>query len=369
MNKKTFTFFPEDPAQTVRIKRFLMALGSYAMWVVLCTVCILQGFTRFTLKDLYALSAVVMLFNAGIYLLLRTGWNKRFKDPSLTMFQMILATMWIMVCLYGAGEIRSSMLMLYFVVFVFGVFRLRFLQFLVVSVFAIANYAVVVYLVYRFHPGEVNLKVELINIMLLATVLPWFSLLGSYITNLRTTIAKALETIEKLAVTDELTGVYNRRRLLEILKEQKAFCDRGNKVFSLCIIDLDHFKSVNDNFGHETGDIVLRGVAQTLKQNIRDFDIIARYGGEEFMLVLCSTNGAEALTFAERVREIAENMRFENHDHVRITLSVGVAEYRPTESFQATINRADKALYRVKENGRNRVEFERYAESKQMYLF
>lgn len=363
------TFYPDDPDQVLRIKRFLIAVGSYAMWAVLCAVCIVQGFTRFDLYDLLYLAMGVMIVNIGIYFVFRTGWNKRFKDPSLTMLQMIIGTVWIMVCLYGAREVRSSMLMLYFVVLVFGVFRLRFRQFLVISCFALVNYSIVVYMVYKFHPEEIRLKIELINILFLATVLPWFSLVGSYITNLRTTIAKALETIEKLAVTDELTQVYNRRRLLEILKEQKAFCDRGNKLFSICILDLDHFKAVNDSFGHETGDIVLRNVASTLKHNIRDFDIIARYGGEEFMLVLCGTNGVEAMTFAERVREIAESIRFENMKDFYITISIGVAEYKPQESFQNTINRADKALYRAKESGRNRVEFERYTESKQLYLF
>jgi diguanylate cyclase (GGDEF)-like protein len=368
-NKPLFTFFPDDPDQTLRIKRFLMAVGSYAMWAVLCTFSIFQGFSRYTMTELAYLVIAVTVFNLSVYAVFRTGLNKKFKDPSLTMPQMIAATIWIMVCLYGAGEIRNSMLMLYFVVLVFGVFRLRFLQFLFIAVFALANYALVIYLLYKNHPAEVRLKVELTNILFLATVLPWFSLVGSYITKLRTTVAKALETIEKLAVTDELTQVYNRRRLLEILKEQKAFCDRGNKMFSICIFDLDHFKNVNDTYGHEAGDNVLKKVAATIKHNIRDFDIIARYGGEEFMLVLCGTNGVEALAFAERVREIAEDIRFDGLKNFHITVSIGVSEYRPQESFQNTINRADKALYRAKENGRNRVEFERYTESKQLYLF
>lgn len=366
---KRVAFFPEDPAQTLRIKRFLMAVGSYAMWAVLCTVCILQGFTRFDMTDLYYLIVAVILTNASIYFIIRTGLNKRFKDPSLTLLQMVTATFWIMICLYGAGEIRSSMLMLYFVVLIFGVFRLRIRQFMFISFFALVNYSVVVYMNYTFHPEEIKLKVELTNILFLATVLPWFSLVGSYITNLRTTIAKALETIEKLAVTDELTEVYNRRRLLEILKEQKAFCDRGNKTFSICILDLDHFKQVNDSFGHETGDIVLKTVAGMIKHNIRDFDTIARYGGEEFMLVLCGTTEDEAMAFAERVREIVESIRFDNLNDFCITISIGVSEYRPQESFQNTINRADKALYRAKELGRNRVVLERFTESRQLYLF
>ncbi len=367
--RRKFTFFPGDSVQSLRIKRFLMAFGSYIMWIILCAICIRQGFTRYSLHHLVGVSLAIILVNLFIYGVFRSGLNKRFSDPSLTMVQMVLGTIWIMICLYGAGEIRSSMMMIFFVVFIFGVFRLRFLQFLFLSLFALASYSIVVYLLCRFHPDEVNVKVELINILLLATVLPWFSLVGSYITKLRATIAKALETIEKLAVTDELTQVFNRRRLLEILKDQKALCDRGNKNFSICIFDLDHFKFVNDSFGHEAGDIVLKTVAEKIRSNIRDVDSIARYGGEEFMLVLGGTKEVDAMMFAERVREIAENIRFDHMGDFRVTVTIGVAEYVPQEDVQATINRADKALYRGKSMGRNCVVFERKSESKQLYLF
>jgi diguanylate cyclase (GGDEF)-like protein len=339
------------------------------MCLILCAICVKEGVTRYKLHDLGYLAIANVSVNTLIYGVFRAGINKKFKDPSLTLFQMTLGMIWIMFCLYGAGEIRSSMLMIFFVVFIFGVFRLRFLQFLFLSVFTLMSYAVVLFLLVRNHPEEVNLKIEVINILFVATILPWFSMVGGYITKLRATISKALETIEKLAVIDELTRVYNRRRLLEILKEQKSVCDRGSRTFSICILDIDHFKVVNDTYGHETGDNVLKKVAETIKANIRDIDSIARYGGEEFMLVLPGTLEAEAVMLAERVRETSEKIRFENMEGFGITVTIGVSEYIQAESFQETINRADKALYRGKEKGRNRVEFERKFESKQMYLF
>lgn len=364
-----FGFFPEEHEQKLRIKRFLMAFGSYVMWLCLCAICVKQGLSRYTTPQLFVVSVLIMLMHLTIYFIFRTGLNKRFKDPSLTMFQMMMATVWIMACLYGAIEIRGSMLMLYFVVYIFGVFRLRFIQFLILSLFALINYSFVVYFLLKFHPNEVNLKVELINILFLATVLPWFSLIGSYITNLRLKITKAFERIEQLAVTDELTQVFNRRRLLEILKEQKALCDRSDHCFCICIFDLDHFKSVNDNYGHEAGDIVLKTVSTVIDENIRDIDCLARYGGEEFMLVLTHTQIREAMVFAERVRELTEDIRFEGMDDLSITISMGVTEYTHSESVQTMINRADTSLYQAKSNGRNRVELGEKVESKQMYLF
>lgn len=367
--RQPWSFMPQDAEQALIIKRFMMAVGSYLMWVVLVCICVIQGFTRFSYREVLVFSLAVILINAGFYAVIRSGLNKRFKDPSLTMAQMVLATFCIMVCLYNAGEIRSSMLLLYFVVFVFGVFRLRVRQFLVLSLFALSNYALVAYLLYRFHPQEIDVRLELINLLFLATVLPWFSLVGGYITKLRSTLARALDTIETLAVTDELTQVYNRRRLLEILKDQKSKCDRGSKPFSIGIFDLDHFKKVNDSFGHETGDIVLKSLAGAIRRNIRDIDCIARYGGEEFVLVLGSTDKAEAILLAERIREMVEMLRYEGLGDLSVTISMGLAVYLPQEDFQQTLNRADTALYRAKANGRNRVEFEPKAESRQLYLF
>lgn len=353
-------FFPKDDYhQTLRIKRFLMAAGSYFMWLCLLFLFIHQGITRVPLRVFYASVAIIILINTGFYFLYRTGLNKRFKDPSLTLEQMVIATVWCMVIVYYADEARSLMLLLYLVVFVFGLFRLRVKQFLFLSVFAVVNYTAVIFLLYKTHPEFINPKIDLMNIAVLATVLPWFSLVGGYIANLRKKISKALSTIERLAITDDLTQVYNRRQMFTILEHQKALGDRGVHQFSICIFDLDDFKSVNDTYGHEKGDIVLKTIAQAVQQNLRDIDQIARYGGEEFILILPDSDVRLAMICAQRVQEMAKKIRFDKMpEDFRVTISVGVTEYKISESIQDAINRADTALYRAKNNGRDRVEYE-----------
>jgi len=355
-----FGFFPKDDHnQTLRIKRFLMAFGSYVMWSTFAVFLHFQDQTRMTLNVLVISFLGILAVNILLYAMIRTGLNKRFKDPSLTLLQMVIATFWAMVVVYYADSFRSVALLLYLVVFMFGVFRLKVWQFLFLSAFAVVSYAAVILLLYKIHPESINTKIDVLNIVVLAVVLPWFSLVGGYINNLRTQVSKALSTIEQLAIIDDLTQVFNRRQMYKILNDQKALGDRGIHPFSICIFDLDNFKIVNDTFGHSAGDIVLKTVAQEAQKNLRNIDHIARYGGEEFILILTNMETREAMICSERIREMVKELVFENMtEKFRITISVGVTEYQSGEFIQDAINRADKALYRAKANGRDRVEYE-----------
>lgn len=336
-----------------------MAAGSYAMWIGLFFFCSKQGLTRASSTVIVNSICIMVIFNVVLYFVYRSGFNKRFNDPSLTMLQMIVATLWSMVSIYYTYEARSLMLLLYLVVFVFGLFRLRVSQFLFLSVFAVVSYMAVILLLYNTQPEFINPQIDLMNIVVLATVLPWFSLVGGYITNLRKEISKAFSTIERLAITDELTQVYNRRQMFTILENQKALVERGAHRFSICIFDLDDFKNVNDTYGHEKGDIVLSTVGRSVKENLRDIDQVARYGGEEFLLILPDSDIKLAMICAERIQEIIKKIRYDKlPDDFRITISAGVTEYKRTELIQDTMNRADVALYRAKTKGRDRVEYE-----------
>jgi len=164
------------------------------------------------------------------------------------------------------------------------------------------------------------------------------------------------------ATIDELTGLHNRRWMHDIVERQIKRCQRNGEPLSLMMIDIDHFKSVNDNFGHLVGDQVLRSVAWTLMNNVRPTDLLARYGGEEFMAVLPGTELAGACTAAESLCAAvcqAIDVAGEGEALPRTTVSIGVAQMQPDQSFDELVASADRALYRAKNNGRNRVEAER----------
>jgi diguanylate cyclase (GGDEF)-like protein len=199
--------------------------------------------------------------------------------------------------------------------------------------------------------------------VVLATVLSWFAAIGSYINHIRKKLAvanielsRANERIEQYAIHDELTGVYNRRQLLRIIHREKSLADRGEQSFSLCIFDLDDFKRVNDTYGHLAGDMVLRNLIRTIRENVREQDYVARYGGEEFVVILAYPDLKEALVCAERIKDLASELSYPGlPEDFRITISMGITRYVPVESIDALISRADTALYQAKTSGKNKI--------------
>ena len=166
------------------------------------------------------------------------------------------------------------------------------------------------------------------------------------------------EELERLANIDSLTGLVNRGAILRKLGEQTKYANRYREEFSLDMLDIDHFKKVNDQYGHLTGDDVLEQVAILVRQDIREADTAGRYGGEEFIIILPRTDLSSALNVAERVRKTIEasEMKDSKGNVFGITVSQGISIYQPGEDEYSLISRADNALYKAKENGRNRVE-------------
>jgi len=165
------------------------------------------------------------------------------------------------------------------------------------------------------------------------------------------------EQVQELSIIDGLTGVYLRRYLMERLEEEVDRAERLGLTFSLCMIDVDHFKGCNDKYGHLVGDAVLRRIAETLKISVREVDMIARYGGEEFCIVFPETTKELALTIAERLRKAIGAKKIKVFDEkVKMTVSLGISTFpEDAADVAALIERADTALYRAKRGGRNKV--------------
>lgn len=169
-------------------------------------------------------------------------------------------------------------------------------------------------------------------------------------------LKQVLEQLELTAKTDMLTGLYNRRHMVDEVKKEVAKCSRHNKSFSLIMADIDFFKNVNDSYGHNCGDYVLKLVSETLQSSIRKMDTVARWGGEEFLILLPETGGEGAELLAERIRSnIAGQAVHYNSAIFNITITLGVAVLSSNEEVDEVIKRADKALYNGKEKGRNCV--------------
>jgi diguanylate cyclase (GGDEF)-like protein/hemerythrin-like metal-binding protein/PAS domain S-box-containing protein len=168
-------------------------------------------------------------------------------------------------------------------------------------------------------------------------------------------LQRAFQDLEKLAATDKLTGMWNRRHFEHAAGVEIARCRRYSQIVSLVLLDVDRFKLVNDQFGHDAGDRVLVALAQAIGLSLRGSDSAARWGGEEFVVLLPSVAAAGALRAADRLRERVEQIELPGPPG-SVRVSAGVAQLGPTEDLDQWFKRADQALYRAKENGRNRVE-------------
>ena len=157
-----------------------------------------------------------------------------------------------------------------------------------------------------------------------------------------------------MSITDRLTGLYNRHKLDAVLNAELARCQRYDGVFSLILLDVDHFKLVNDQFGHPVGDQVLLAIASLLQENKRNADTLGRWGGEEFMLICPDTPSDGALQFAEKLRLAVA--AYGDPAVGQVTASFGVATFRSGDSVKEIVSRTDQALYCSKHKGRNRVE-------------
>jgi diguanylate cyclase (GGDEF)-like protein len=168
--------------------------------------------------------------------------------------------------------------------------------------------------------------------------------------------AAAFDDVERQATTDGLTGMWNRRTLDRRLAEAVARVRRSGQPLCVLLTDVDHFKSVNDTWGHATGDEVLKGVARTLATCARTTDVVGRLGGEEFVVVCEGTDLPGALVLAERMRSAIKGLRFETaRGPLSVTSSFGVALLTVDEDGHAALERADQQLYRAKQQGRDRV--------------
>ena len=171
-------------------------------------------------------------------------------------------------------------------------------------------------------------------------------------------LRQSKDQLQKMALTDPLTGLGNRATFDMSLKQAAARTMRSATPFSLLLIDLDHFKIINDRFGHQAGDNILRHVAEAIRASARDADVCCRYGGEEFAVILPDTKAQNAQVLAERIhRQIARASR-KLHHHRPVTVSIGIssANQKSASNLKQIVEEADRALYLAKENGRNRTE-------------
>lgn len=355
----------KQPDQRLRIKRHL--LGVFSSLVMLGVMVLLYANGHLEWSVLVRTGLAILGMCAFFFTVFRTGVNQLARDPSLTIAQILSSIVVVLYVMYYTSSAARDVLSLSFILSVFfGVFRLGVGQFVILALVTSTGYLLVISLLLRNRPQAVDLDLELVRVAATATVLFWFSAVGAYVSRLRqhladsrTGLAEALKAVRAQADTDELTGTRSRRSLVEVMQRERANAIRTGTTFCICIADIDDFKRINDDFGHQAGDEVLRRIARSAEQGLRITDYFGRYGGDEWLFILIASRLDGARIRAEQIRSRIEALRFPDVDPaIRATLSVGITEYHADEDVSDTLRRADRALYDAKEAGKNRVVFE-----------
>lgn len=350
-----------DPMQRARLAQaatalMVLAVGvlgmHYFVWVGLA-----QAWPVF-LWSLAALAGMVVFF-----LLIRSGWSRRFRDPSLTMVQMLyaLACGAVGYALLGAG--RGAVFPVVMVVLMLGMFVVSPAQMRAVSAFAVVLFGATMAVMATQRPQAYPWAVELGHFLLVAIMVPAVSVLAGRLSHLRqrsrlqrAELAQALARLREHTTRDELTGLINRRHMQTVMAQEHQRCIRSGQSFCLAVLDVDRFKPVNEAHGYAVGDAVLRAVSQEALRHVRVSDVLARWGGEEFLLMLSDTRAALARGGLERLHQKVAALRILNGQAaVSVTLSGGLAEHRPGESVAQTLERAEQALKDAKAQGHSRV--------------
>jgi len=348
----------DSPKQRLRLRRFLFASAFSVLYLVVLGVFYTQGMIdRKTLAQAFGLVALLIVGFSAVF---RSGLNLRFPDPSLTGGQLLTSVFTMLYVVYRAPDTRLAFASFFFVALMFGMLRHTARKLAVLGGVSLLAFALVIGLRYFNHHDAEIVRLDLLQLVVIASTLPWFLFIGSHVKRLQrglNEVSVRLEDIEERARRDDLTGFYNRRTLLVAMEEAKQRADAVREPLSLCVIDLDLFKRYNDEFDHLTGDQVLRAFARSVQEGLRSTDVFGRYGGEEFVQICRHTTLAGAIADAERLRARIGALDVPLPRSIgKLTVSIGVAQYQPGEPIMQTFARADAALYRAKRLGRNRVE-------------
>lgn len=356
----------DDRKQQLRVIRTLQAAGGALIQSIVAVILFFVESFRLSGSDFLILMGSLWIVHIIFFTLMRSGFNQRFSDPSMTYTQVISAIVSNLLILFFMVKFRFLMLPFLFLTLIFGAFKMTMRQYISIAVFIVIGYLTVMGLIYFCYPETIRLKDEIAGGFVFTLTIVAFSLIGNEISLLRlklsqrnSDLAAAIQKVEQMASTDELTGLINRREMMFLLNRQKAQADRGKTCFSVCFFDIDHFKLVNDTFGHNIGDIVLKRFAAEILMVIRDADLFARFGGEEFLLLVTDNDINGAMTAAERIRKAVEGIDLSDvASDLSVTLSAGIAQFQAKEDIRSLLARADKALYLAKNSGRNCIKLE-----------
>jgi diguanylate cyclase (GGDEF)-like protein len=298
------------------------------------------------------------------YGLVRSGFNhRRLNHTAVTQAQCLFGVLCATTAYSVHGPTRGAVLVIVLVILVFGMFALRPIEARRIGLFSLAMLGIVMAWGSWVGVAGRDYSVELVHFLFASVGVVTVLVLSERLGTMRVTLVAQkhqledlLERLQELATRDELTGLFNRRHMMTRLDDELSRLDRHHGALAVVLLDIDHFKQVNDRHGHRVGDAVLRAFAKLAGEALRQTDIVARWGGEEFLLLLPMTPDAVAVSAIDRIRVALRDQPVSvAQPRLRVTFSAGLAMARPGDSIENLVERADHAMYRAKQGGRDRT--------------
>ncbi len=354
----------DEQRQALRLRRSLIGMIGSLAFVVLAWSAREFGLVAVGGGTFWLLFAPWLLGYAGFVGLILSGRNLRLNDPSCTGPQVLWSALGPVLLYPLAPELAALCFLALVSAGLFGAFRLDPNRYMALN-FAIVLAAGAGFVFnLLFWPGIGDTMAATLAFAAFLVAMAVVTAAGLELNSFRRVLMdrneqllQAFGRLRDMSIRDELTGIHNRRFLMDVLQQQRAQHDRREEhVFSVAFVDLDHFKRVNDVFGHSKGDLVLKRFAEIAAKAVREVDYVARFGGEEFVLVLVGTPKENAVLVAERIRrQMAALAISDELPDFRISASFGISQHMSGEPIEETLARADAALYDAKHTGRNRV--------------
>ncbi len=350
--------------QQLRVHRACVLGAGLSVYMLVCAIATVLGYIDLSIAQFTILIAIGVVGFVAFLTMIYLELNLSLNDPDLSLIQMIWAIVLVVGCAWFATELKPLFILTGLSLVLIGTSRLEGRNLWIFVLFGISLYLSLLAIEYFRHTRQILWLSEIITCTAYSLIIalgPMLfrlekSVLQDELEDQNQQLTEAFNQINRLAIKDELTGSCNRRHLGNVLAQQKAMADRRDYVFSICILDLDHFRNVNDFFGHHTGDMVLKDFARIAESIVREVDCVARSGGEEFVIMLAGTSEQDALVVASRIRAMLCELQIHpGRPEYRITSSVGVTQYRKKEEIRDMMERAEYCLYKAKRNGRDKV--------------
>jgi diguanylate cyclase (GGDEF)-like protein len=305
---------------------------------------------------------VDMVAILAFYPLIRSGWSARYQDGQLTLPQVLVACATCMVCYVAAPALRASVLHLMCVIQVFAMASLYPRSSRIAGTGAVLSLLVTLAVMAWIAPPDFNVQLETLKISMTCFVLARLSMLAydyslvrEKVESEKRELSHAVAQVRELVVRDALTGLFNRKHMQDLLAREHERSSHIGHESCVALIDLDHFKQVNDTHGHQGGDEVLQRFARVAQSTLRESDVIGRWGGEEFLVLMYDTAPSGAgLMALERLRNCFAGSTSPDAPGVKVNFSCGISQIDPGEPIAQLLERVDRALYKAKAAGRNR---------------